>query len=386
MERFDDPTAIERLWMTKMSDYCSGDCLSGEVLLELVERGRRARSYQTKMEHIAVCRRCRSTLKELRAVEALRRGARTLKPERHAWQLPRWAWAVAAPVAVAVAVFGFVALKGGFLESAPRNTVVHEDLQDISAPQPSGNGAATSGTRPSPEKGEKSVSISKPRPRRTEVAYIRITPSGVYEGRTRVTPFEAELIKVAMAAPPLDSMRSVVKPVPQQVKLIVPNPGNKGLLQANPEISWEPVEGAVGYDMKLEQVSESDGLGETIEGALEVTGTRAVPSPEKPLERGRIYRFMVRPSYAAEDIRSASLVEYSKYVFRILSQEESERAERALERAEKTPVASALVLHKLGLYAEAARIMPGNLENSNLRKWREQMALDAKNRVADPSR
>jgi hypothetical protein len=98
----DELTPIERSWMEGPHGSPSGSCLEAYEILEVAERGGRARNYDSRMAHIATCPGCRSTLKLLRETEAMRPRARLLP----GWLPARTMVAAVAAIGLLIAWFG----------------------------------------------------------------------------------------------------------------------------------------------------------------------------------------------------------------------------------------------------------------------------------------
>lgn len=79
----------------------AGKCLEASDLIELAEKGARARDYRRSMSHVSACARCRRAFKEVVSVEARRREIRRSIAPR---PFPLWAFGAAAAIMVAIVV------------------------------------------------------------------------------------------------------------------------------------------------------------------------------------------------------------------------------------------------------------------------------------------
>jgi hypothetical protein len=112
MDMDEDLMPIEQTWAEAMRGCAPGDCLEAEALLELAEKGRRARSYSLRMGHVALCRTCRETLKLLQQTERARPTRRCLWPFALPVAAPVLGWS-AALAAVALGLWLLQSQSGG---------------------------------------------------------------------------------------------------------------------------------------------------------------------------------------------------------------------------------------------------------------------------------
>ncbi len=118
----------ERDWGLGLRPRGAQGCLDGGQLVDLAERGRRARRYAESMSHVAGCPSCRELLKQLRAVEARRASVRLSSRLR-------WARVTALAVGVSVAgVLGMLWLRGSLGPGATPSLDHPEEV--VRAPAP----------------------------------------------------------------------------------------------------------------------------------------------------------------------------------------------------------------------------------------------------------
>ncbi|MFQ3610703.1 MAG: hypothetical protein SNJ72_04320 [Fimbriimonadales bacterium] len=224
----------------------SNQHLSAEQLIELVEQGRRHKSYSAYTDHIVECPLCRETYRQLLETETIVREARSSRKPL-VW---RWAWGAATVAAAAVLL-----VMVWFL--LPRSA-------------PSWQTA------------------------------LRVSEGVAYEGSIRLPGWLTDARALYESPPTVTRSGLELSP---SIALVEPDPANEGVQSQSPQFEWRAAPNAQRYFALLEPVSTP---GQPI--VLEVAGTSATLPEGTLLKPGERYR--LRLSTTADDLANESVASY----------------------------------------------------------------------------
>jgi len=399
------------------------------------------------MEHIALCPTCRTTLKELRETEEMRRQLRPafswlhrlipkfpvsffaswrealavrLRPRRSAFLIP--AYAVATLLLLTLTLHFLLPRSPQGLEVAVRPPEARppspptkasgqppeEDRRDVKvAVKPVEPGAiklpsSTSGaapqeraparTIPPPSPGDKGqqppdqrrqAPTQKHGPERIRLAANLFVEDGVLHEGAERLP-DWTLAHVSALQQASPSRLMGGQHVPL-ITLVNPNPGNRGLVETTPTFAWEPVEGAERYEVELERVPQAVDE-EPTPVPLTVDGATAQVSPEAPLTEGRTYRLRIRPVRPTdpEALEISPPEPDSVFAFKTLTETEVEQVQWARQNRGKAPITSAAVLYNLEMFADAAEELDRWPADPQTARWQETIKSALEQRLSDP--
>ncbi|MCH8274483.1 MAG: hypothetical protein IH851_06820 [Armatimonadetes bacterium] len=365
-----------------MRKHKPDNCLEAEALIELAERGRRARDYEAGMNHVATCSECRAALKELERVEELRREHR----RGFSWVSGRWTWAVVAPAA-AVLVIGVLIVRPWEGAGLAGDGIVATNGGSGT------NGGTGGGTEPDGF-GDGTPDTPQPKPPEVieepgggEVYYaigIRAESGRIYEGDQRLPDWTRDYLEPLRTTPTI--VEGLVSTDGPSVRLTRPDYGNRGLVDVTPAFEWERVPGATGYEADLELLAgPAAGQAEEMPGALIVEEMAASLTAGLSLERGQSYRLTIRVVRRFQGPEGRALPDAAVFVFDVLTEEQASEVEWARANREATPIASAMTLHALGMYADALDAIRSAPEDQTVRLWRRKLEQDLQKRLSDPS-
>jgi hypothetical protein len=175
------------------------------------------------------------------------------------------------------------------------------------------------------------------------------------------------------------TFRSATVPPPLPVSLIEPDPGNRSLESARPMFVWKPVEGATAYRVRL----VSDPLDIDVEPATlqDVEAAKPRYIPETSLEPGARFVVEVQPLQGGAPFGPAG-----SFRFHTLSEPERSQAAWARNHAGKQSLAAAMVLYRLGRYAEAQAIAKDWPEDAKNARWKTALDRAIETRRLEPGR
>lgn len=170
-------------------------------------------------------------------------------------------------------------------------------------------------------------------------------------------------------------------PARPAVALTEPEPGNAAVADPHTAFAWSSVPDAVGYDIRLATDPEDP------DAAATEVETATVKEPRyrtaEPLEPGQRYVLTVAPRVAAADADAPAT---GTFRFRVLTPEQAREAAWAEDNAAKTPVTSAMVLYRLGLYAPARDFVARWPSGKHTDAWAAVIRHAYDRRAADPAR
>lgn len=417
-------TSIEQKWGEALKELNPNrPCLTAKELIEVAERGDRARNYERHVQHLVLCRVCREAIREMSEADQVRRLAST-SPKIWSWLTwPRIAFAI--PAAAAIAVCAMLLANSGWFGGVRSEGPIASNggepkTRQQPGPLPNGRNH-NDGTRivqDGPKKdvpGPGDYTSPKPRIRSTLIASNWSITNGrhIYNGVEMPDEIQ-EIAKSLTSGPavvrgaatgalrqrPSESGENVVSNWLDQ-----PIEGNTAVVDAKPTFRLAP-DDAQSRSARLYEVRDSGDRAE-LPNALLVTGGSKPRSPfsvalekEHSLRPGREY--VLEVAAKTSEVIAGTPVESERktsWRFRILS----ERARRTYTWAKSNegslPVAAALTFHRLGQFGDAERVAaelekratrtrPGQrlpIEASPIwQKWRSAIHRAYERRVANP--
>lgn len=415
-------TAIEKKWGEALKGlHPAGPCLTAQELIEVAERGDRARNYAQHVEHLASCQACREAVQEMTEADQVRRLTSTT-PAFWSWLTwPRLAFAI--PAAAAIVFCAVLLANSGWIGGVRGQEPIasnhgESEKRQPPGPLPEGNNK-NNGTRivqegpkkDAPEPGDDTS--PRPRIRTTLVASNWEIRNGRHTYNGIELPKEIQSIAGTLTDGP-----TVVRGAETGVLRMAPSP-------KNPVSNWleEPMEGNMAVlsgkpsfrlardkaESRSAKLYEISGNGERAElpNALVVTGGDRPLAPLTAalkqglsLSPGREY--ILEVGAMTSEIIGGTEVESERataWRFRIFSGREHRIYTWAKSNEKRLPVAAALSFHRLRQFGDAERV--ANLidklsvaRNTDKRqpieaslqwhKWRVAIGKAYEHRVANP--
>lgn len=384
-------TAIEQKWGEALSELKpTGPCLTARELIEVAERGERARYYDRHIEHLAICSACREAVREMSEADLVRKQAGSGLPVSIArwFTFPRLAFAI--PAAMAVVACAFLLAKSGWIggSSGPEPIASHDKANRGRNPSdPNINPLGVKGEKGSrlvqdgPERRSDPRSIVAPGKKVPSVRSTLVASNWTIKGGRHIyngidLPDDAQLFASALTEGPTVDRGSAggrlrkrpnIEAGPSEPKVVAswlddPVEGNSALVETNPTFRLA-ADDAESRTVRILQV-EADGSRTEISGALAVTGDdkprsqlSATLRGGTSLKRGRDYVLEVRAK--TDELIGGTKVDSEKttaWRFRVLSENELSQYRWAKANEANLPVVAAIAFSRLGQYGDAERV------------------------------
>lgn len=384
-------TAIEQKWGEALSELKpTGPCLTVRELIEVAERGERARHYYRHLEHLALCSACREAVREMTEADLVRsQSGSAFSGSIARWfTFPRLAFAVPAAMAVVACVL-LLARSGWFGGSTGPEPIASHDKAngDGHRTDPNINPGSVNGEKGSRlvqdglEKRTDPGSTVAPGKKGSSVRSTLVASNWTIRGGRHIyngidLPDDAQLFARALTEGPTVDRGSAggalrkrpnVETGPSERKVVAnwlddPVEGNSALVETNPTFRLA-ADDAYSRTVRILQI-EADGSRTEVSGALAVTGgdkprsqLSAALHGGTRLKRGHDYVLEVRAK--TDELIGGTKVDSEKTIawrFRILSENELSQYRWAKANEAKLPVVAAIAFSRLGQYGDAERV------------------------------
>lgn len=384
-------TAIEQKWGEALIDLKpTGPCLTARELIEVAERGARARHYDSHIEHLALCSACREAVREMTEADLVRSQTGAALPGSIARWITFPRLAVAIPTAMAVVACAFLLARSGWFggTTRPEPIASHDKAGGGgNRSDPNINPGGVKGEKGSrlvqdgPEKRTDPGSIVAPGNKGPSVRSTLVASNWTVRGGRHIyngidLPDDAQLFAKALTEGPTVDRGSAggqlrkrpnIEAGPSEPIVVAnwlddPVEGNSALVETNPTFRLA-ADDAESRTVRILQV-EADGSRTEISGALAVTGgdkprsqLSAALRSGTSLKRGHDYVLEVRAK--TDELIGGTKVDSEKttaWRFRVLSENELSQYRWAKANEVKLPVVAAIAFSRLGQYGDAERI------------------------------
>lgn len=347
---------VEHNWTEELSSYRTGKCLEAEELLELTSKGKRSRNYGQQMAHVASCAGCKATLAALME-----------EPVRV--RRPNFVW-LAGPALAAAAVLAFALLRPND-EPLPNLQSKGDRAAPIPEARPGPKKDNVAKNEPEHNRGaidppKTEAGSSEPKYRAKIGGLVALNDGRWQENGVNLPSFAVSDVERLLQPPSTSRSGSI----DNGVRLTKPDPNQRSLREPIQRLEWLEVANAANYKVTVEIKN-----GATWRSA-EVEVERTSATIMESIGPGSEIRIRIEPVLDPVTAPADQVARPTTYLFTILSREQLKQAAWAAGHSKKAPIASSMVLYRLGLGVEAAKALPYSIP-SKFSKWAEAIRREA---------